>query len=323
MKTVRLGRAGVKVSELCFGTMTMGGDADEAESGRMYAACRSAGINFFDCANMYNAGRSEEILGRLTAHERDEIVITSKAGFALKNGRPEGCGRGALMSAVDATLKRLGTDRVDVYFIHGFDPDTPFEETFGALDEIVRAGKARFLGVSNYAAWQIATAIGMQRAGGWALIDVIQPMYNLVKRQAESEILPLARAEDLAVTPYGPAGGGFLSGKYSGRRLPENTRLKNVPYYEKRYDQDWYYETADAFAALAAEWGRSPVSLAVAWAMSHPDVTCPIFSARSAEQLRAGLSAVEIDLDLEQRARISALSRRPAPATDRLDDVKD
>ncbi|MHC8508091.1 MAG: aldo/keto reductase [Rhodospirillales bacterium] len=323
MKTVQLGRTGVKVSELCFGTMTMGGDADEAESGKMYAACRDAGVNFFDCANMYNNGLSEEILGRLAAHERDEVVITSKAGFGRRDGGLEGCGRRALMSAVDATLKRLGTDRVDVYFIHGFDPETPLEQTFRAMDDIVRAGKALHIGVSNYPAWRTAAVLGLQRREGWAPVDVIQPMYNLIKRQAESEILPMARAEGLAVTPYGPAGGGFLSGKYSGRKIPKGVRLDNTSNYIKRYDQDWYYETADALAALAAEWGHHPVSLAVAWAAAHPDVTSPIFSARSVEQLQAGLGAAEIDLSPKQRAQISALSRTPSPATDRSDETED
>ena len=325
MKTVRLGRTGVPVSELCFGTMTFGDQANIAESGRLYAACRDAGISFFDCADVYNGGAAEEILGPLIAHERDEIILTSKCVMPV-GGTTDPAARGAnrrhIVRAVEDSLKRLGTDRIDILFMHRWDPETPLDQTLRALDDIVRSGKVLYLGCSNYAAYQIATATGHQHANGWASFDVIQPMYNLVKRQAEVEILPLAQSEDMAVMCYGPGGGGLLTGKYAPGMKPSDARLSTNAEYARRYDESWYYETAASFTALAKDWGHHPLSLAIAWAASHPGITCPIIGARNTDQLKASLAAVEITLSEEQRSQISALSRTPPPATDRLEEQR-
>jgi aryl-alcohol dehydrogenase-like predicted oxidoreductase len=327
MKHVPLGRTGIKVSELCFGTMSFGGDADEAESGRLYAACREAGIDFFDCADMYSKGRAEEILGKLMAHERDRLVITSKCynplGADRDNPGPNdrGLNRRHVTRAVEASLKRLKTDRLDVLFLHKWDPETPLEETLRALEDLVRDGKVVYTGASNFTAWQVATALGISERKGWERFDVIQPMYSLVKRQAESEILPLAEAEGLGVITYSPLGGGMLSGKYGPGRKPEAGRLVDNKMYATRYNEDWAYRTAGDFTAFAEKLGVHPVSLAVAWVGSHPAVTAPIVGARNVEQLAPALKSLEIDMTPELRAEVSALSRTPAPPTDRLEEA--
>ncbi len=213
-----LGNTGVKVSSLCFGTMSFGGKADEKMSGEMFRRCREAGINFFDCANIYEGGRSEEILGKLIAGCRDEIVLTSKAYFPIgEDVNARGASRRHIRQALEDSLRRLGTDYIDLYFIHRFDDKTPLEETLKALDDATRQGKILYIGASNFAAWQVAKALGISAREGWQRFECIQPMYNLVKRQAEVEILPMAQSENVAVIPYSPLGGGLLTGK-TGRR---------------------------------------------------------------------------------------------------------
>ena len=317
MEETLLGRTGVTVSRLCFGTMSFGREADEAESARMYAACRDAGITFFDCANVYSGGRAEEILGRLVAHERDEIVLTSKVGMGPA-GNASGLSRRHITRSVDESLRRLGTDRVDVLFVHRWDPNTPLDETLRGLEDVVRAGKVVYLGASNWAAWQVATALGIADRRGWTRFDVIQPMYNLVKRQAEVELLPLAAAEALAVTPYSPVGGGLLSGKY--RDANATGRIRTLDSYARRYGPDWMAETAAKFADYAEARGWHPVSLAVAWVAAHPAVTAPIIGARSVDQLRPALAALDLPVADDVRNEIALLSRNPVPATDRLEE---
>ncbi len=317
-----LGRTGLKVSQLCFGTMSFGGDADEAGAAAMYAACRERGINFFDCADAYSKGKAEQILGRLMAHERDDLIVTTKCfnptGPDLYAG---GANRRHITRAVEASLKSLGTDRVEVLFMHRWDETVPLEETLRALEDMVRAGKVLHLGASNYAAWQVAKGLGISERRGWARFDVIQPMYSLVKRQVEAEILPLARAEGLGVITYSPVGGGVLSGKYGPDKRPDGGRIVTNAGYASRYGEDWVFQTAGRFSALAAARGHHPVSLAVAWVAANPDITAPIIGARDLTQLRPSLDALEIDMTPEFRAEISALSRTPPPATDRLEEA--
>ncbi|HUS55651.1 MAG TPA: aldo/keto reductase [Thermohalobaculum sp.] len=318
-----LGRTGIKVSQLCFGTMSFGGDADEATSEAMYAACRGRGINFFDCADGYSKGKAEAILGRLMAHERDDLIITTKCFNPMgPDINASGGNRRHIMRAVEASLKRLGTDRVEVLFMHRWDTTVPLEETLRALEDLVRDGKVLHLGASNYSAWQIAKGLGISERRVWARFDVIQPMYSLVKRQVESEILPLARAEGLGVITYSPVGGGLLSGKYGPDKRPEAGRLMTNKEYTARYGEDWVFETAGKFAALAAQRGHHPVSLAVAWAAANPDVTCPIIGARDLTQLGPSLEALKIEMTPELRAEISSLGRTPPPATDRLEEAR-
>lgn len=318
-----LGKTGVKVSQLCFGTMSFGDIADEAESARMFARCRDIGINFFDCANVYANGRSEEILGKLMAGSRDELVITSKVASQMGDGiNSRGASRRHIQLQIDASLKRLQTDRLDVYFIHKFDEDTPIEETVRVLDDLVQAGKILYPAVSNWAAWQITKALGISTYQGLARIECLQPMYNLVKRQAEVEILPLAKAENIAVIPYSPLGGGLLTGKYSNSQSPQQGRLIENKMYSVRYGEELYHDIAQKFVDHAREKGVEPATLAVAWVMAHPAITAPIIGARNVAQLEASLAAIDVPMTEEWYKEISALSYTPPPAHDRLEEIK-
>jgi aryl-alcohol dehydrogenase-like predicted oxidoreductase len=318
-----LGKTGVRVSSLCFGTMSFGDTADEAESGRMFQRCREAGINFFDCANGYGGGRSEEILGRVMASERDQLVITTKVAGKVGNDlNQRGASRRHIQQQIESSLKRLNTDRVEVYFIHFFDSDTAIEETLRALDGLVQQGKILYPAVSNWAAWQISKALGMCAYEGLARIEVIQPMYNLVKRQAEVEILPMAQAEQVAVIPYSPLGGGLLTGKYATGEAVKQGRLIENPMYTTRYGVDMYHQIATNFSNFARERGYDPAALAVAWVMAHPAVTAPIIGARSVAQLESSLAAAEITMTQELYTEIAALSYSPPPAHDRLEEQK-
>jgi len=313
-----LGKTGVKVSTIAYGTMSFGGDADEAMSEALFKACREAGVNLFDCADLYAGGRSEEILGGLIKDCREEVLITSKVYFATsKDVNAMGASRRRVMYAVEASLRRLATDRIDVYYIHRFDDRTPLEETLRAFDDLVHQGKIVYTGASNFAAWQVAKGLGISAKEGLAAFACVQPMYNLVKRQAESEVLPMAESEGLGVFPYNAIGGGLLSGKYGVGRTPESGRLVESKIYETRYKAPLNYEIADRFAAFARERGFDPSALAVAWVGSHPAVTAPIVGARNTAQLASLLAAADIPMTPELRAEISALSPEPAPATDR------
>lgn len=318
MEYKSLGSTGVMVSSLCFGTMSFGGDADESTSVAMFNMCRDKGINFFDCANVYAGGRSEEILGKLISNCREEVVITSKVHFPTASDvNARGSSRRHIIRAVEASLKRLNTDCIDVYFLHRFDDHTPLEETLRALDDLVTQGKILYPAASNFAAWQVAKALGLSAKQGWAKFACLQPMYNLVKRTAEIEILPMAQSENLGVIPYSPLGGGLLTGKYGVGRKPATGRLVGNQMYQVRYGDAWTYEVADAFTDFAKERGYSPVSLAIAWAGGHPAITAPIIGARNVEQLKGSLGSLEIDMTPELWSDISALSPEPPPATDR------
>ncbi|MBL8386154.1 MAG: aldo/keto reductase [Burkholderiales bacterium] len=319
MKFKPLGRTGVQVSELCFGTMSFGGDADEATSAAMYRACRDAGINFFDCADQYNQGRSEEILGRLMQGHRDDLVITTKCFNPVREDiNARGTSRRHVVRAIETSLKRLGTDRVDVLFLHQFDRRTPIEESMRALEDLVRAGKVLYPAVSNYAAWQVQRAVDIQERNNWARLAVIQPMYNLVKRQAEVEILPMAEANGIGVIPYSPGAAGLLSGKYAGAA---SGRLKTNKMYEARYGEAWMFEVAERFVAFCQARALNPVATAVAWVGAHPAVTAPIIGARNVAQLADSLAAAQVEMTPALRAEIAALSRTPPPPTDRLEEI--
>ncbi len=316
-----LGNTGLKVSSLCFGTMTFGGQADQKTSAALFHRCREAGINFFDCANVYAGGRSEEILGSLIAVCRDEVVITSKFfGSMGDDVNARGASRYHIRQAVEASLRRLDTDHLDIYFIHHFPGDIALENVLRSLDDLVSEGKILYPGASNFAAWQVAKSLGISEAHSWSRFEVLEPMYNLVKRQAEVEILPLAQSENLGVIPYSPLGGGLLTGKYGGDSKPGQGRFIENKMYQKRYGQEWVHEVAENFTQFALERGYEPAALAVAWAAAHPAVTAPIIGARSLEQLEGSLKSLEIEMDSDLRAEISALSPEPPPATDRWEE---
>jgi aryl-alcohol dehydrogenase-like predicted oxidoreductase len=318
----QLGKTGVKVSRVALGAMAFGSDADEATAASIWRAARDAGVNLIDTADVYSEGRSEQIVGRLMHHERDQIVLATKAYFPTGKGpNDRGSSRYHLVRAVEASLRRLDTDRIDLYYLHRFDDVTDLGETLRAVDDLVRAGKILYPACSNFAAWQVAHALGLQRLSSWAPLVAIQPMYNLVKRQVEVEILPMAQSLGLAVIPYSPTGGGLLTGKYSADHKPDRGRLLDTTMYTVRYGDPRYLEIASRFTALAAELGHPPATLAVAWVASHPGVTSVLIGGRSVEQLAPTLAANQLVLDDETRARISALSPEPPPATDRNDEV--
>jgi aryl-alcohol dehydrogenase-like predicted oxidoreductase len=322
MDHVFLGRTGVRVGKLAFGTMSFGGDVGERMAAVMFERCRAAGIDLFDCADVYSQGRAEQILGRLIGRARDEVVLTTKAYFPTGPGANDrGSSRYHLRHAVEASLRRLGTDHVDVFFLHRMDDRTPLEESLREVERLVVAGKILYPAVSNFAAWQTARALGIAERHGWAPPCCVQPMYNLLKRQAETEILPLCAAEGLGCLSYSPLAGGLLSGKYGVERRPEQGRIVDNQMYGVRYGAASNFEIAERFVALARERGYEPAALAIAWVGAHPAVTAPLLGARSLEQLDACLKAADVVMTDELYAEIAALSPAPPPATDRNEEA--
>ncbi|MAO54958.1 MAG: aldo/keto reductase [Rhodospirillaceae bacterium] len=318
-----LGRTGVKVSQLCFGTMSFGAEADLAASRAMYKKVRDLGINFFDCADAYTKGKAETILGQLMKSERDNLVITSKCFNNIRGDiNSAGGNRRHVSKAVEDSLKRLKTDRLDVLFMHRFEKLAPLEEVLRGLEDVVRSGKVLYIGASNYAAWQVSKALGISEKNGWTKFDVIQPMYNLVKRAAEAEIFPQAMAEGLGVITYSPVGGGMLSGKYGPDKRPKKGRIMDQKNYSDRYADDWMFDTAGKFTEFAKEMGVHPVALSVAWTAAHPAVTAPIVGARDVKQLAPSLKSLDIKMTQELWDQVAALSRTPAPATDRVEEYE-
>jgi aryl-alcohol dehydrogenase-like predicted oxidoreductase len=304
-----------------MGTMTFGREADEDASADLFKRCREAGINFFDTANVYAGGESERILGRLIADCRDELVLTSKVAVPTSEDvNRRGAAPRHLRLAVEQSLKRLKTDRLDVYFIHVFDGETPIEQTLRGLEDLRRQGKIVHAGVSNWAAWQVARALGTAERHGWDGIQVVQPMYNLLKRQAEVEILPMAEAEQLAVIPYNPLGAGLLTGKYLDDQAEDDSRMRRQDMYARRYGDPTYAQITRNFVDHAKQRGVHPVTLAIAWVLNHPAVTSPILGARSVAQLEPALKATEVEMSEQWRSEISALSIEPPPPTDRSEE---
>ena len=321
MKYKYLGKTGIQVSELCFGTMSFGSNADKENSKAMYKQVRDAGINFFDCANVYQKGVAEEYLGEFSKGERDDLVIASKAFFPMSDKpNDKGSSRKNLSDSLHASLKRLKTEYIDIYFLHGFDVNTPIEETLRVLQDFVSQGKILYIGVSNFAAWQVSKAITIAEFKNLTPIHCIQPMYNITKRQAEVELLPMSKEENLGVMTYSPLGGGLLTGKYGPGKAPLSGRLVDNSMYGTRYGGDFYYRVAGKFTRIAEERGIHPASLAVAWTASHPAVTTPIIGAGNINQLIPSLESVNITVDDELKSEIDKISPPPPPATDRTEE---
>jgi aryl-alcohol dehydrogenase-like predicted oxidoreductase len=299
-----------KPHPLAFGTMQFGGHADETASRAMFDTCFAAGITHFDTACGYTDGESETLLGRFAAPIRDRLFIATKVGYA------GGAGRENLTSQFDASRSRLGMDHVDLLYLHRFDPDTALQETLETFAGFQQRGLIRQIGLSNFAAWQVMKAQAIAAKLG-TRIDAIQPMYNLVKRQAEVEILPMASDLSIAVYSYSPLGGGLLSGKYTNGgagRLIEDSR------YAARYAPPLMHDAAADLARLAADWGHHPATLAVAFVLAHPTQPVPLVSARSVRQLAPSLAAADLHLTAAQYAQVAALCPSPPPATDRLEE---
>lgn len=322
-----LGRTGVKISELGLGTMNFAHGVDEDMAKKIFNRCFDKGINLYDTANIYGdnrCGESEVILGKCLEGVRDECIVISKVGTTKQN-RPNndgGLSRRYIMLEVEKTLKNLKTDRLDIYMIHHMDPDTPMEETLRAFEDLKRQGKIIYAGISNAAAWEIALSLGISYKEGITRFDVVEPMYNLVKRQAEVEILPLCQHENIGVVSYSPLGAGLLTGKYQGGNLNVSGRLAESKRYSGRYADEQNFKVADAFVAHAKERGVNPTPLAIKWVMTNPAITCPLIGAKNLEQLDLALSAADIDMDEEWRDEITALSIEPPSATDRSEEKK-
>ncbi|OYU19126.1 MAG: aldo/keto reductase [Rhodobacteraceae bacterium PARR1] len=294
-----------------FGCMQWGGRADESASRAMFDACLTAGVTHFDTANGYTEGASETLLGRFGGPLRERLFIATKVGY------DGGAGRANLQTQFDGSRKRLGMDAVDLLYLHRFDPATPLEETLETFARLQSDGLIRQIGLSNFAAWQVMKAQAVVARLG-TRIDAIQPMYNLVKRQVEVELLPMAADQGIAVFSYSPLGGGLLSGKYA---TGGEGRLSVDDRYATRYGQPAMHAAATGLAALAAELGIPAATLAVAWVMAHPLRPNPILSARNVEQLFSSLAALDLTLDPALYARLSALYPAPPPATDRLEEA--
>jgi aryl-alcohol dehydrogenase-like predicted oxidoreductase len=306
---VRLGRTGLNVSRICLGTMTFGLQVDEAGSFAILDAAADKGITFLDTADAYplggdlsTAGGTEEIVGKWLQGKRDDYVVATKC-FAPMGRRPwqMGNSRRHIMDSIDASLRRLQTDFVDLYQLHFDDPGVPLEESLGALDDLVRVGKVRYVGCSNYLAYRLARATGISAAKGLARFDSVQPRYNLLFREFERELFPLCLEEGIGVIPYNPIAGGMLSGKHDRSKAPEEgTRftLGNAAQtYQDRYWHDNVFDTVDQLVKIADEAGMPLPTLAVAWTLSHPAITSPIVGASRPEQLDATCAALETKLD--------------------------
>lgn len=305
MQQTYLGRSGLVVSELCLGTMTFGGAADKDESAEIIGRFRDAGGTFFDTADVYTGGRSEELLGELVRADRDDLVIATKGhGTTGPGPNDRSSSRRHLLAAVEGSLRRLGTDWVDLYQLHAWDPTTPLDETLSALEDIVRSGKARYVGVSNFVGWQLERACRMQDAKGYGGFISLQPQYSLVERQIEFETLPAARANGLGILAWSPLAAGFLTGKYV-RGEATDGKGRFAQFVDNIDDQGW--ETLDLLRETADARGADPASVAVAWLLAQPD-TIPIIGATSAQQLDASLAAPGLRLGEDEVAWLTRVS---------------
>src|SRR5580692_3068808 len=320
MEHTRLGRTGLQVSRLCLGTMTFGLQSEESTAVAILDRAAEGGIDFLDTSDAYplggdlsTRGITEEILGRWLRGKRDCFIVATKC-FAPTGPAPFDAGnsRKHILAAVDASLRRLQTDYIDLYQLHGYDQATPIDETLSALDDLVHAGKVRYIGCSNFLTYQLVRAIGRSETLRLARFDSVQPRYNLLFRQIEREMLPFCREEGVGVIPYNPIAGGLLSGKHSRTAPPpEGTRftLGNAAQnYQDRYWHDREFDTVDALRQLADKAGISLVTLAVAWVLANPAITAPIIGASRPEQLDASLAAVEFTLDEDLKDQLDDLT---------------
>jgi len=320
MPTTRLGRTGLNVSRLALGTMTFGLQTEESVAHQILDKAASAGVNFLDVADVYplggglaTVGRTEEIVGRWLKGQRGSFIVATKAvGKMGPNPWDQGASRKHLLDAIDASLHRLQTDYVDLYQLHSDDAETPLDETLEALDAIVRSGRARYIGVSNFLGYRVAKALGRSDLKGWAHIISIQPRYSLLFREIERELLPLALEEGVGVIPYNPLAGGLLTGKHRpgsaptpGTRFTLGTAAER---YQDRYWNERAFATVESLQRLAAEAGVSLTTLAVAWTLANPAITAPLLGASRPEQLDDSLAAATYRLDPALKHKLDELT---------------
>jgi len=314
------GRTGLYVSELCFGAMTFGGKGiyeamgktAQAEADELVSISLESGINFFDTADVYSAGESEKILGKALGARRKDVVLATKVRGKVGTGPNQlGLSRAHIMSSIEGSLKRLGTDWVDLYQIHGFDPVTPFDETLRALDDVVRSGKVRYVGCSNLAAWQLATANGIAARHDWARFESLQAHYTIATRDLERELVPLLNYAQMGLMVWSPLSGGILSGKY-GRdgKGPDGSRRASFDY--PPFNKDRAFDCIDAMRKIGDAKGASVACVALAWLLTRPHVSAIIVGARNEEQLRDNLKASDFVLDPAEIAELDKVSALPA-----------
>ncbi|HMQ34040.1 MAG TPA: aldo/keto reductase [Chloroflexaceae bacterium] len=308
MEYRQLGKAGVRVSAIGLGTNRFGIRVDQQGVSAIVAAALELGITFFDTADVYQEGRSEESLGVALKGRRQRAILATKVASPMGPGpNDHGASRQHIMGAVEASLRRMQTDYIDLYQIHRWDPDTPIEETLRALDDLVRAGKVRYVGASNFAAWQLAQANLLAELRGWTPFVSIQPHYHMLERRVEQELLPYCRAGGVGVLPYFPLAGGFLTGKYRrGAAAPAGSRGESSEYVQK-YMTEAGYATIERLETWAAERGRSLGELAHAWLLAEPRVSSVISGATSVEQVRANARAADWQLSDEDRRAVAAI----------------
>lgn len=301
--------------------MTFGKECTESTAGEIFQKCRNRGVNFIDTADVYAQGATEEIVGRLLKGCREEWVVCSKfQGRTGPGPNDRGASRRYLSRAIDASLRRLQTDRIEFYFIHNFDAVTPMEETLAGLDDLVRQGKILYPAISNAAAWQIMKGLGISARQHLARFECIQPMYNLIKRQAEVEILPMAESENLGVISYSPVGAGYLTEKYHAKDAPVEGRIVENKFYSARYSDEEYQVTATKFVEFCRSQSWNPATVAIAWVKSHRSITAPIIGARTVVQIEGALASLDFPMSEDLRREICMFSREPALATDRRDE---
>lgn len=313
MDYVRLGSTGLNVSRLCLGTMTYGTPAwrpwvlDEAASRPFIKHALELGINFFDTADMYSRGVSEEVVGRALRDftRRDQVVLATKVFYpVVDHANSGGLSRKHIMEAIDGSLSRLGVDYVDLYQIHRFDPHTPIEETLEALHDVVKAGKALYLGASSMYAWQFATMLATQQRHGWTRFVSMQNHYNLVYREEEREMLPLCAAEGIGVIPWSPLARGFLAGNRKRGSKDATSREQHDDFGHGLYYADADYGIADRVVELATRKGVLPIQIALAWVSSQPAVTAPIVGVTRLEQMDQLVAGLSVELTTEDRASL-------------------
>ena len=319
----QLGRSGLRVSVLTLGTMTFGGAGvfaktgatDLAEARRLVDRCVDAGVNLFDTADVYSWGLSEEILGQAIAGKRERVLVTTKARMRMGEGPNDaGLSRQHLIAACEASLKRLGTDRIDLYQVHEWDGQTPLEETLRALDDLVRQGKVRYLGCSNYAGWQLMKALGVSERLGLERFASQQIHYTLEAREAEHELVPIAVDQGVGIMVWSPLAGGLLTGKYRrGQPHPPGSRHLSDWGEPPIRDEGRLYAIVEALVAVGEARGISPAAVALAWLLGRPGVATLVIGARDGRQLDATLAAAELELTAEERARLDAVSALPLP----------
>lgn len=315
------GNTGVKVSSLCFGAMTFGvnqwgvGGVDAKGAGELVAVALDAGVNFFDTADVYAYGEAESLLGRALGRRRPEVFLATKVRGAMGEGANDvGLSRRHILESVEGSLRRLGTDYIDLYQVHAWDPKTSLEQTLRALDDLVRGGKVRYIGASNFAAWQLAKALWVADRSGWVPFESLQAYYNLVGRDLEHELLPLCLDQGLAVLPWSPLAGGWLSGKYRrDRPLPAGTRLSGPLSDFLPVDREKLYRLVDLLAVIGRAHDAPVAAAALAWLAARPGVTSVIIGARTPEQLRQNLQAAELRLTGEEIRRLDEASATPLP----------